>query len=275
MHNIDNSTVNSFGDEWGRFDQSSLDSSEAYRRFQEYFSVFPWDLVSSESTGFDMGCGSGRWSQYLAPKVGQLHCIDPSIDALEVARTNLHSHANVSFHLASVDNPPLRLSSQDFGVSLGVLHHVPDTESAINSCVSLLKPGAPLLLYLYYSFDNRPFWFRYIWKISDCIRLVVYRLPSSIKNLVCDFFALSIYMPLILLSRLFEKLGFDVTNLPLSYYRHCSFYSIRTDSRDRFGTPLEHRFSRKEITEMCHRCGLKNVIFSSSAPYWCLVGIKA
>ena len=63
-------------------------------------------------------CGSGRWSQYLAPKVGQLYCIDPSIDALEVARTNLHSHFNVSFHLASVDNPPLLLYSQDFGVSL-------------------------------------------------------------------------------------------------------------------------------------------------------------
>lgn len=38
---------------------------------------------------------------------------------------------------------------------LGVLHHVPDTQAAIRSCVGLLKPGAPLLLYFYYAFDNR------------------------------------------------------------------------------------------------------------------------
>ncbi len=35
-----------------------------------------------------MGCGSGRWARWVAPKVGRLHCIDPSI-AIDVARKNL------------------------------------------------------------------------------------------------------------------------------------------------------------------------------------------
>jgi len=34
-------------------------------------------------------------------------------------------------------------------MALGVLHSVPDTAAAIRSCAALLKPGAPLLLYLY------------------------------------------------------------------------------------------------------------------------------
>jgi SAM-dependent methyltransferase len=59
----------------------------------------------------------------------------------------------VQFHQASVAASGLQPNSQDFGYSLGVLHHVPNTAAAIRSCTELLKPGAPLLLYLYYAFD--------------------------------------------------------------------------------------------------------------------------
>ena len=41
-------------------------------------------------------------------------------------------------------------------MALGVLHHVPDTAAAIRSCAELLKPGAPLLLYLYYASITAP-----------------------------------------------------------------------------------------------------------------------
>ena len=37
-----------------------------------------------------------------------------------------------------------------------MLHDVPDTAAAIRSCAELLKPSAPLLLYLYYATGNRP-----------------------------------------------------------------------------------------------------------------------
>ena len=60
--------------------------------------------------------------------------------------------------------------SLDFCYSLGVLHHVPDTQAAMAACAALLKLGAPLLLYLLYSLDNRPPWFRAIWKMTDGLR---------------------------------------------------------------------------------------------------------
>ena len=87
---------------------------------------------------------------------------------------------------------------------------MPDTEAAIKSCVELLKPGAPLLLYLYYSFDNRPWWFR-CWRISDLARQIVYRLPSRLKH-ITDLIAVIIYVPLTRFSRLFEWMGWDVSS---------------------------------------------------------------
>ena len=273
MKNIDQQTVKSFGDEWSRFNQLGMSDDEARKRFDEYFAVFPWATISPNAEGFDMGCGSGRWARFVAPKVGKLHCIDPS-SAIEVAQANLSAHENVSFHKASLDSECLPASSQDFGYSLGVLHHVPDTAAAILSCVDLLKPRAPLLLYLYYAFENRPWWFRIIWRGSDLARQMIYRLPPSLKHIITDIIALLVYVPLTTLSRLMERMGFNVTSFPLSYYRKYSFYSMRTDARDRFGTPLERRFSRKQITEMMEDAGLVDVHFSDKEPHWCVVGTK-
>jgi SAM-dependent methyltransferase len=273
--NIDARTVASFGEEWSKFDQSELDSGEHAGVFDQYFAVFPWDDLPASAEGFDMGCGSGRWAKLVAPRVGKLNCIDASKDALAVARQNLSGQENVEFHLASVDATTLEPGTQDFGYSLGVLHHIPDTRAAVASCVRLLKPGAPLLVYLYYSLDNRPAWFRLLWKASDLVRHVIFKLPSALKFMVTDALALVVYWPLARLSWLTEKLGADATSIPLYAYRDKSFYMMRTDSRDRFGTPLEQRFSRQEIADMMRAAGLKDIVFSESIPYWCAVGRKA
>ena len=273
MANIDPKTIASFGDEWSRFDQSGMTQAEARKTFDEYFALFPWSALPLEAEGFDMGCGSGRWARFVAPRVGRLNCIDPSA-AIDVARSQLATFANVKFHQASVDSNVVPPESQDFGYSLGVLHHVPDTAEAIRSCVELLKPGAPMLLYLYYAFDNRPAWFRALWRLSDVGRRLIYRLPPGLKHLVTDLIAGVVYWPLARLSRLLERLQIPVHNFPLSYYRKHTFYTMRTDSRDRFGTPLEQRFTRVQIAEMMADAGLVNVQISQGAPYWCAVGLK-
>lgn len=271
--NIDRRTVDSFGDEWSRFDQAALSDDEARRIFDEYFLVFPWDKLPTDACGFDMGCGSGRWARLMAPRVGHLHCIDPS-SALEVARRMLADQANVTMHQASVDDAVLPEGSQDFGYSLGVLHHIPDTGAALRSCVAMLKPGAPFLVYLYYAFDNRGPMFRLAWKASDRLRRVIHRLPSGPKHVLTDALALLVYLPLARLSRLLERMGMDVSSIPLSYYRDHSWYTMRTDSRDRFGTPLEQRFTRMQVRQMMEAAGLENIGFSDRAPFWCAVGFR-
>ena len=271
--NLDPATVDSFGDEWSRFDQSGMSDAEAEAIFADYFSLFPWERLTGKAIGFDMGCGSGRWARWVAPRVAHLHCIDPSA-AIEIARTNLATLQNVSFHQASLDDSPLSPGSQDFGYSLGVLHHVPDTAAAIRSCCALLKPGAPFLLYLYYAFDNRHFLFRAAWRCSDVLRRIICRLPPRAKHVVTDLLAAIVYAPLAVISRALERIGFNVSGIPLSYYRNRSWYTMRTDSRDRFGTPLEQRFSQEQIRRMMVSAGLQDVRFSEHAPFWCALGIK-
>jgi len=272
--NVDQTTVASFGDEWSRYDQSQLSESELARIFEGYFRIFPWDLLPPNAEGFDMGCGSGRWAKLVLRRVGLLHCIDASDKALEVARRNLATNSNVRFVQATTDAVPLTEASQDFGYSLGVLHHIPDTQAAMTACARLLKPGAPFLVYLYYRFDNRPAWFRGVWRMSEIMRAGVSALPARLKSLVTDVIALTVYWPLARLSQLGERLGLNMRHLPLYGYRNFSFYTMRTDARDRFGTPLEQRFTREEIRQMMEQAGLVNIVIADSEPFWCAVGHK-
>jgi SAM-dependent methyltransferase len=273
--NLDEPTVRGFGEEWAAFDQSELTAAEYQELFERYFAIFPFGSLPRDAEGFDLGCGSGRWSAGVAGRVGKLHCIDPSAEALAVARRKLAGAANVDFYLAASDSIPLADGSQDFGYSLGVLHHIPDTARALRDCAAKLKPGAPFLLYVYYRLDQRPAWFRAAWKASDLLRRAISMLPFQLRKTATSAIAALVYWPLARGARIAERLGADVSNVPLSTYRSLSFYTMRTDALDRFGTRLEQRFSRPEIEAMMRQAGLTDIRFSATEPYWVACGTRS
>lgn len=209
-----------------------------------------------------------------AQRVGKLHLLDASEEALSVARGNLSDAANVAFHLASVSDIPLPDNSLDFAYSLGVLHHVPDTTGALRHIASKLKPGAPFLVYLYYALDNRPIWFRAIWRATNMARVLISRLPAWLRLVVSQLIAATVYWPLARLIALLDRLGISTHSLPLEAYKDLSFYTMRTDAYDRFCTSLEKRFTRRQIDQMLGEAGFDRILFSEEVPYWCAVGRK-
>lgn len=274
MKNIDPKTVEGFGLEWASFDQKGLSESEKKKIFDDYFGIFPWDSLRNDSVGADIGCGSGRWASVVAPKVGFLHLVDASDKALNVARNNLRDRNNCDFIHASVGELPFDDKSLDFAYSLGVLHHVPDTVAAIASISEKMKSGAPLLLYLYYAFDNKSGWYKAVWKFSDIWRQVISAMPFGAKNFVCQIIAGLVYWPLARCAKILDAIGVMPPSWPLAYYRDKTFYVMRTDALDRFGTRLEQRFTRKQIERMFQQAGMRDIRFSDQPPYWCAVGFK-
>jgi ubiquinone/menaquinone biosynthesis C-methylase UbiE len=267
--------VSGFGEEWSTFDQTKLSDIELQEFFNKYFSLLDWSSIADQSLVMDVGCGSGRWAKLVAPLVGNLHLVDPSEQALAVARRNLNGIDNCTFFNVPTQDLPGLDASYDLIYSLGVLHHIPDTQEAIIDCVRKLKSGAPFLVYLYYRFDNRSLWFRVLWKISDVGRRLLSGLPFFIKKRLTDFIAFSVYLPLARLSKVLSALGRSTSSVPLSFYKDSSFYTMRTDALDRFGTRLEHRFTKLEIERMLTTAGLTNIQFRESEPFWCAIGYRA
>lgn len=272
--NIDWETIDSFGEEWTKFSQFS--DEEIQFMGDEYFDILPKHLLTNQTSVLDVGCGSGRWSKYLADKVGYIEAIDPS-KAVFVASQLLEDKKNVRVSQASVDGIPFKDNAFDLVFSLGVLHHIPDTAGALKKCVEKIKNGGHFVVYLYYKLDGLPLHLKVLFKISDILRNIIHRLPTFLKKLICDAIALIIYVPLSFLAKAVEKI-FPKTSwhrfFPLWYYRNKSLNVMRNDALDRFGTPLEQRYSKEEINKMMVDAGLKNIVFSDNAPYWHAIGQK-
>jgi SAM-dependent methyltransferase len=179
------------------------------------------------------------------------------------------------FEHASVDTMQISDESLDFAYSLGVLHHVPDAAHAISVVAAKLKLRAPFLVYLYYAFDNRPFWYRWLWRVTDAARRAIARLPHGLRYFITQIIAAFCYWPLARLARGLDRMHVLPGTWPLAYYRDKSFYVMRNDARDRFGTVLEQRFTRGQITTMLDEAGFEEITFSDRPPYWCATGVKS
>jgi len=148
-----------------------------------------------------------------AAAIGTASRIDASAAALDVARQVLADQPNVEFHLENLSNMSLDASSCDFGYSLGVLHHIPDTEHALRSCVAKLKPGAPFLVYLYYDLEGAGVLRRGLFKVVTGARWLTARIPYRLRIVVTDALAMFVYLPLARVARLAERIGRDPSTL--------------------------------------------------------------
>jgi SAM-dependent methyltransferase len=272
--NLDTATVRSFGDEWTRFGTFSDDEVETGGR--EYFADLVNDADLAGARVLDLGCGSGRWTRYLAKRAAFVEAADPS-EAADVAARATAGLANVRVIRAGLSSLPYALASFDGVASVGVLHHVPDTAEAIRTAAQYVKPGGWLYLYLYYRLEGRPWWYRAAFHASTALRRVISRLPRVPRNLACDAAAVMLYAPCIALSALVRRLApssraFEA--VPLHYYVGKPWSIVRNDARDRFGTPLEQRFSRDEIASMLGAAGLTGWQFGGAMPRWRVLARK-
>lgn len=272
--NVDIKTINSFGDEWTKF--HSFNEAEIKVAGDQYFDIVSDSMLNKDTVVLDLGCGTGRWTKYIADKAKFIECIDPS-NAVYSAAVLLEGKDNTRITQASSDNIPFSDNSFDFIMSLGVLHHIPDTELALKQAVQKLKINGYFLLYLYYAFDNRSVFYKFLFHCTSIFRFIICRLPSTYKKFICDLIAIVIYIPIISISKLllwlFPNNSFYL-KLPLSYYIDKSFNIIKNDALDRFGTPLEQRFTKIQIQKMMQNTGLSIIQFSNNMPCWHVVGQK-
>jgi len=271
--NIDKQVVEEFGEEWSKFNEQNDALVEKWGR--DYFDILNDEMVNSETYALDVGCGTGRWTKYLAGKVGFMEAVDPS-NAIFAADKLLGNIGNVRLSQASIETLPFENRTFDFVMSIGVLHHIPDTRKALNDCVKMVKSGGYFFVYLYYNLDRRGPFYNALFRLSNLVREFVSRLPGKVKHFVCDVLAIIFYMPFILAGRFIKFLGFKdlAERMPLHSYQNGSFFVIRNDALDRFGTRLEQRFSEKEVIEMMENAGLTDIVISPGIPYYHAVGKK-
>ena len=270
--NLDQGVIDGFGHEWAAFDYAETETAEALdAQFVAYCA--PIDLNQfnpATSIAADFGAGSGRWSSRLAPYFSLVHALEPSNGASAVLKKKFTDDPKITVLQETVGANSIPSQSLDLAMSLGVLHHIPDTGLAIKDVSRSIKPGGYFLCYLYYDLENKPMYYKMIFQGVNLVRRVISGLPQPLKRLSATIIAASIYWPLARLSKLLKKLGRDTSNLPLHHYADMPFVMLANDALDRFGTSLEQRFSKAEITEMLGAADfdLTTLKFSDTEPFW-------
>lgn len=116
--------------------------------------MFPFEDLSSDSVGFEFGAGTGLWSSLVSQKTGKIHLLDHRQADLDKAR--IICGDEFSYHQVGFSN--IKLPEEklvDFGIALETLHLSDDVRVTLKQLCSLLKFGAPFLVYLRAMPDGR------------------------------------------------------------------------------------------------------------------------
>ena len=270
--NLDQRVIDSFGHEWATFDYGETDTSEALdAQFRAYCTSLDLNQFDpKKSIAGDFGAGSGRWASRLIPYFSLIYALEPSDGASRILKNKFSGEAKIAVLQETVGANSIPLESLDLAMSLGVLHHIPDTGLAIKEVSRSIKPGGAFLCYLYYNLENKPTFYKLIFKAVNAVRKIISGLPQRIKQIVTSAIAAVIYWPLARLSKVLSKFGIKTSNFPLHHYADMPFVMLANDALDRFGTSLEQRFSKAEITEMLGAADfdLTTLKFSEVEPFW-------
>ena len=130
-----------------RFDQSGLDAEARRTDLRRIFRALPARIAESRRRPAPISApaaAAGR--RVIAPQGREADLRRCQRGGARTSRgVILPAFANCEFVHSTIDAMPIAPASLDFGYSLGVLHHIPDTAAAMRACVATLKPGAPLL----------------------------------------------------------------------------------------------------------------------------------
>ena len=149
-------TNETFSDKWTRFKQYGFDPE--HREFLHQWFAEKFGLESPEQLpGFyarrrailEIGPGSGFNTQYMADHTdGLVVSVDIS-DAALTTYDNTRDRANVHVVQADLMQLPCADDHFDFAIADGVLHHTPDTRSAVEAVYRKVAPGGQFFFYVY------------------------------------------------------------------------------------------------------------------------------
>ena len=245
-------TQASFGYEWSQFNDWSI-SGET--NFQQYFGDFDFQWVRGR-TVLDAGCGMGRHARQIAPHVGQLIAMDFS-QAIDHAAKNTADQPNVLCIQGDITRAPVADSAFDLVYSLGVLHHLADTEGAVRSLLSKVKPGGRLRIYLYW---RRQGIAGALLRGVEWVRVLTTRMPFGVLKAFCWMVSVMLWLGVVLPYRAFSAIGARRhEKWPLAVYARYPFGVLFNDQFDRFSAPIEQRWTESEVRSLMARLGLCNV----------------
>jgi len=124
----------------------------------------------------DLGCGTGRIAEALAPCVAKVIAVDESGPMLEVAHKRLESYANVEHRVGTIESLPIDDGALDAAILFLVAHFITDPARAMAEVRRVLRPGGRLLVVDLMSHDRVDYVLQlgHVWQGFDGSQVIVW-----------------------------------------------------------------------------------------------------
>jgi ubiquinone/menaquinone biosynthesis C-methylase UbiE len=256
MKQIERQTIDSYSFLWDKVIKQ--DSKQNKTHFETLQNVLGAQIIKV-GVGLDIGCGAGHDIEYMAKTHpnNKFVAIDITHSIYKVKNRLKHLH-NIQFIRASALDLPFKKESFDFIYSFGVLHHTADPAKGLNEINRVLKEKTAAVLYLYGNHEDNIVKF-YALKIIAGIRKITIKIPVKILFALCIIFSPVVFFLFSVPSRLlnkFNKTKFIAQKLPFNFGRHP--FGLATHLFDRFATPIEIRYGKRELTAAIKKAKFSN-----------------
>jgi len=142
-----------------KFSQTRYNLWFEFKDFEKY--------LNKKDKVLDLGCGNGRFYEFLKSRVGEYVGLDQSKALISLARQRF---PKTNFVVGDALNLETKFSKNDFNIifSIAFLHHLPGKKlriKVLQDCYTLLKPNGYLILSVWNLFQPRLIKKYKIWKV--------------------------------------------------------------------------------------------------------------
>jgi len=221
--------------------------------------VIPEAIVRGK-IGIEVGSGCGYDTCIMAtgnPSV-KLISIDIS-DGIYNTKRLTGGLGNVMAVKCSALDIAVKSSTLDFAYSFGVLHHTRDPRKGLSEISRVLKKGCPAFSYFYEDHSENAIKYAML-KLVTGIRRFTVCLPKKTLFILSWIFSPLAYIVFTVPSKIMNNFSATkgiASNMPFNF--GTGPFSLRGDLYDRFGAPIEYRFSREGMNQLFVECGFSDV----------------
>jgi SAM-dependent methyltransferase len=206
-----------------------------YPLFKKCIGSLEKNLNIKNAAIYDIGCGNGFWFDYYL-KNG---IIKQNIHGVDLANSNVSALKEMGYDVQQGDNSALNIDSNvsDLTISMGVIHHTPDSFKSFSELVRITKPGGIIFLSVYNLFN--PYFF-FVHKMTMPIRLIYLNYTKKIYYFAFPPFFIFYQIMCFLLTSEFVK-----------------YKSFKTQFMDQVITPRAELFTRRKVVQYCKQGNVK------------------